>query len=77
MSKKQVHPTADDQNAATPSRPSSGELRLADSREWIEEPEINRIAKAQVELLGTLAKIAVEKLHDGSASGQSKRQTHT
>jgi hypothetical protein len=77
MSKKRVHPTAEEQNAAgPPSRPSSSdELRSAGSGEWIEQPEINRIAKAQVELLGALAKIAVEKLHGKSACGQSESQT--
>jgi hypothetical protein len=78
MSKKQAHPTADEQIAATASRPSSSdELRSADSRECIEQPEIRRIARAQVELLRTLAKIAVEKLHDNLACGQSERHSHT
>ncbi len=72
MPKQQPQPTADEQNAVTTSlRPSgsSDEPRPVDLRETPEQYEISKIARAQLELLRTLAKIAVEKLHSKDGPG--------
>lgn len=65
-----------DKNGATPARsPCIDELRLADSREPTEPTEIDRIAGAQVQLLGCLARLAVAELHDVPARSRSDRQS--
>jgi hypothetical protein len=75
MRKDQPQSTADGKNAVTASLwpSSSDELDSAYSSDGPEKTEINRIARAQIELLRILAKVAVEKLHGASACGQSER----
>jgi hypothetical protein len=68
MPNRPSQPPVDRRNAvASSSRPSGNDdLHSMDFDERLEQSEIDKIARAQIELLRTLAKIAVEKLHGTS-----------
>jgi hypothetical protein len=69
MSNRSSKPPVDGQNAAASSRPSGNDdPRSKDFDERLEQSEIDKTARAQIELLRTLAKIAIGKLHGTSVT---------